>query len=210
MSLTQKDTRCGAFIGVTHSGPGLPEVFPTSPPCVRKGESTGGNNRLTGSFPAVQSLQVHLPQNSHPAVCTGDSIWDSIPPKPFKTKDALLQLLHPSHNMLPFAPIDAPFSLRPMKIVERADGLMQHAHVLYEHYEHVMRPIDRTLAEDRMSFATDIRHGVEEKCWLSQTEQANLYSGRAQEALETVKRFVDEAIVFRGRDNRDGLLVPVP
>jgi len=38
-----------------------------------------------------------------------------------------------------------------MKTVEEADRLMQHAHVLYEHYEHIMRPIDRTLAEDRMS-----------------------------------------------------------
>ena len=76
--------------------------------------------------------------------------------------------------------------------------------------------------------ATDVRHGVEEKFWLAQTEQANLYSDRAQEALETVKvvcaihpscevlisslfshqRFVDEAIEIRGR--KDGLLVPVP
>jgi hypothetical protein len=35
--------------------------------------------------------------------------------------------------------------------------------------------------------ATDIRHGVEEKFWLAQAEQANLYSDHAQEALETVK-----------------------
>ena len=33
----------------------------------------------------------------------------------------------------------------------------------------------------------DHRHGVEEKFWLAQAEQASLYSGRAQEALETVK-----------------------
>jgi hypothetical protein len=38
-----------------------------------------------------------------------------------------------------------------MKTVEQADVLMQHAHVLYEQYEHVMTPIDRTLAEDRMT-----------------------------------------------------------
>ncbi|KAI9451766.1 hypothetical protein BJY52DRAFT_1226488 [Lactarius psammicola] len=83
-------------------------------------------------------------------------------------------------------PMDVSF-LRPMKTVEEADRRMQHAHVLYEHYEHIMRPIDRTLAEDRITFATDVRHGVEEKFWLAQAEQANQYSGRAQEALETVK-----------------------
>ena len=50
--------------------------------------------------------------------------------------------------MVSLAPID---SLRPTKIVEQADGLMHHARVLYENYEHIMRPIDRTLAEDRMT-----------------------------------------------------------
>ncbi|KAF8265690.1 hypothetical protein EI94DRAFT_1787311 [Lactarius quietus] len=33
----------------------------------------------------------------------------------------------------------------------------------------------------------DHRHGVEEKFWLAQFEQANLYSDRAHEALDTVK-----------------------
>lgn len=69
---------------------------------------------------------------------------------------------------------------------------------------------------------------MEEKFWLAQVEQANLYSDRAEEALETVKvvytipslprganefslsrqRFVDDAIEIRGRV--DGLHVPVP
>ncbi|KAN0137460.1 hypothetical protein V8E53_004905 [Lactarius tabidus] len=90
--------------------------------------------------------------------------------------------------MPPFLPsIDIPSSLRPMKTVEQADVLMQHAHVLYEQYEHVMTPIDRTLAEDRMTFATDHRHGVEEKLWLARAGQASLYSNRAHEALDTVK-----------------------
>ncbi|KAH9057252.1 hypothetical protein EDB87DRAFT_1578883 [Lactarius vividus] len=125
------------------------------------------------------------------------------------------------------SPVDIQF-LKPMKTVEGADRLMQHAHVLYEQYEHIMKPIERTLAEDRMSFANDVRHGVEEKFWLAQAEQASLYSDRAQEALETVKvvssipslrrgtdkfslvpqRFVDEAIEIRGR--KEGLLAPVP
>ncbi|KAH9166412.1 hypothetical protein EDB89DRAFT_1910729 [Lactarius sanguifluus] len=105
-------------------------------------------------------------------------------------------------------PMDIPFR-KPMKTVEGADRLIQHAHVLYEQYEHIMKPIERTLAEDRMTFATEVRHGVEEKFWLSQGEQASLYSDLAQEALETVKvRFVDEAIEFRGR--KEGLLAPVP
>jgi hypothetical protein len=95
-----------------------------------------------------------------------------------------------------------------MRIVEQADRLMQQAHVLYDQYEHIMRPIDRTLAESRMTHATDIRHGVEEKFWLAQAEQANLYSDHAQEALETVKGCVDDAIDIRGR--KDGLHVPMP
>jgi hypothetical protein len=38
-----------------------------------------------------------------------------------------------------------------MKTVEQADVLMQHAHTLYKQHEHIMTPIDRTLAEDRMT-----------------------------------------------------------
>ncbi|KAI9447449.1 hypothetical protein H4582DRAFT_2051206 [Lactarius indigo] len=88
--------------------------------------------------------------------------------------------------MSPIPPIDVPF-FRPLKTVEEADRLMQHAHVLYEQHGHILRPTERTLADDRMTFATDVRHGVEEKFWLAQAKQASLYSGRAQEALETVK-----------------------
>src|SRR6266702_5446220 len=46
--------------------------------------------------------------------------------------------------------------------------------------------------------ATDVRHGVEEKFWLAQTEQANLYSDRAQEALETVKVVCAVPSLLRG------------
>lgn len=42
-------------------------------------------------------------------------------------------------------------TLRPMKVVEHADGLMQHAEVLYEKHRPIMRPDDRMLAEDRMT-----------------------------------------------------------
>ena len=38
-----------------------------------------------------------------------------------------------------------------MKLVEHADGLMQHAEVLYEMHQHIMRPDDRMLAKDRMT-----------------------------------------------------------
>ncbi|KAI9451765.1 hypothetical protein BJY52DRAFT_1226487 [Lactarius psammicola] len=103
------------------------------------------------------------------------------------------------------AVIDAPLSLRPMKILEHADKLMEHARALYENYEQIMKPIDRTVAEDRMTLANDFRHGVEGKSWLAQTEQAKLYFNQAQEALETVKRCVDEAIEIRCR--KEGALV---
>ncbi|KAI9432588.1 hypothetical protein H4582DRAFT_2061666 [Lactarius indigo] len=83
--------------------------------------------------------------------------------------------------------IDTPFSLRPTKILENADKLMEHARALYENYEHVMKPIDRTVAEDKMTMANDFRHGVEGKSWLAQAEQAKLYYNQAQEALATVK-----------------------
>ncbi|KAF8265687.1 hypothetical protein EI94DRAFT_1804011 [Lactarius quietus] len=100
---------------------------------------------------------------------------------------------------MPLPPIEIPLALRPMKTVEQADTLMQHAHALFEEHEHIMTPIDRTLAEDRMTYATDHRYGVEEKFWLGRVEQANLYVDRAHEALDTVKRFVDDAIETRGR-----------
>ena len=38
-----------------------------------------------------------------------------------------------------------------MRIVEQADMLMQHTLVLYVQHEHIMTPLDRTLAEDRMA-----------------------------------------------------------
>ena len=36
-------------------------------------------------------------------------------------------------------------------MVECADTLMQHAQALYENYEQIMTPMDRTSAEDRMT-----------------------------------------------------------
>ncbi|KAH8987540.1 hypothetical protein EDB86DRAFT_3245749 [Lactarius hatsudake] len=95
---------------------------------------------------------------------------------------------------MPSAIIDAPFSLRPTKILENADKLMEHTRALYENYEQIMKPIDRTVAEDKMTLANDFRHGVEGKSWLAQAEQAKLFFNQAQDALATVKRCVDEAI----------------
>jgi len=86
-----------------------------------------------------------------------------------------------------------------MKLVEHADGLMQHAEVLYEKHQPIMQPDDRILAEDRMTSARDYRRGVENKSWLARAEQAKLYFERAQTALETVKGAVDTAIEIRGR-----------
>lgn len=47
--------------------------------------------------------------------------------------------------------IDTPFSLRPTKILENADKVMEHARALYENYEQVIKPVDRAMAEDRMT-----------------------------------------------------------
>ena len=56
------------------------------------------------------------------------------------------------HNTIPFLPlIDMLSILKPMRTVEKADKLMQQARVLYKEYKHIMTPIDRTLAEDRMA-----------------------------------------------------------
>ncbi|KAH9015028.1 hypothetical protein EDB84DRAFT_1582292 [Lactarius hengduanensis] len=98
---------------------------------------------------------------------------------------------------MPSAIIDAPFSLRPTKILENADKLMEHTRALYETYEQIMKPIDRTVAEDKMTLANDFRHGVEGKSWLAQAEQAKLYFNQAQEALATVK---ETAITYAEAD----------
>jgi len=45
--------------------------------------------------------------------------------------------------------IIVPF-LEPVKQVERADALMQRAHVLYEKHEPMMNPNDRRWAEDQL------------------------------------------------------------
>jgi len=46
----------------------------------------------------------------------------------------------------------------------------------------------QTLDKEDFSYsASDFRHGVEEKSWLAQAEQARLYFNQAQDALETVK-----------------------
>ena len=41
--------------------------------------------------------------------------------------------------------------LTSMKLVEHADGLIQHAHVLYEKHEPTMNSNDRRWAEDQMT-----------------------------------------------------------
>lgn len=110
-----------------------------------------------------------------------------------------------SHNMHSFAPTDAPCSLRPMKIVEQADRLMNQAQVLYEKYEHIIGPTDRTVAEGKMTIAEDCRHGMGEKSWLAKAAHAKLYLNKAQEALDTVKKYVNEAVEIRSQ--KEGVLV---
>lgn len=43
------------------------------------------------------------------------------------------------------------YTRRPMKSIERADGVMQQAQELYIQYEPWMKPDDRILAKDRMT-----------------------------------------------------------
>ncbi|KAH9168337.1 hypothetical protein EDB89DRAFT_1909407 [Lactarius sanguifluus] len=96
----------------------------------------------------------------------------------------------------------APFSLRPMKIVEQANRLMQRAQVLYEEHENIMEPKDREEAKDRMiefsgnltRSAKGLKRSVQERFWLAQAEEAKRYLSRAQEALGMIKRIVDETI----------------
>ena len=47
--------------------------------------------------------------------------------------------------------IIAPRSLRPMKIMEQANRLMQRAQALYEENKDIMKPQDREEAKDKMS-----------------------------------------------------------
>jgi hypothetical protein len=55
-------------------------------------------------------------------------------------------------SSLPPTPhMESLYTLRPTKLVEQADGLMQYAQALYEQHEPIMRRDDRMLAEDRMN-----------------------------------------------------------
>ncbi|KAH8982625.1 hypothetical protein EDB86DRAFT_3085993 [Lactarius hatsudake] len=86
-------------------------------------------------------------------------------------------------------------SLRPTKILREADKLMEHARALYENYEQIMKPVDRTVAKDKMVWANDFKHGMEGKSWMDQAEQAKLYFNQAQEALETAKNILHMALL---------------
>ncbi|KAH8989502.1 hypothetical protein EDB86DRAFT_3080947 [Lactarius hatsudake] len=99
----------------------------------------------------------------------------------------------------PHTRIGEPDDLRPTKILKEADKLMEQARALYENHEQIMKPIDRTVAEDKMTWAKDFRHGVEEKSWMDQAEQAKLYFNQAQEALETVKVVFTIPFLRRGK-----------
>ena len=54
----------------------------------------------------------------------------------------------PSHDMHSSSVID---TLRPAKILENADKLMEHARALHENYKQIMKTIDRTVSEDKMT-----------------------------------------------------------
>jgi len=83
-------------------------------------------------------------------------------------------------------------SLKPMKLVETADGLMLHAEALYEQHENKMDPHDHDFTTSQLSLASDLRYGLEEKSLLAKRKQAIQYLRRAEDALETIKRIVDE------------------
>ena len=51
---------------------------------------------------------------------------------------------HDMHSVI------APFALRPMKIIEQANRLMQRAEVLFKQHENIMKPKDREVAEHKM------------------------------------------------------------
>jgi hypothetical protein len=57
--------------------------------------------------------------------------------------------------VLPFSSVMFPsptlYTNGPVKSIVRADGLVQHAQVLYEQHKSWMDPDDRILAEDRMT-----------------------------------------------------------
>lgn len=90
-----------------------------------------------------------------PAWYNNCAMWvelDSIPPfNPFKTKGGITQTINiplHDHDMHSSSVID---TLRPAKILANADKLMEHARALYENYKQIMKPIDRTVAEDKMT-----------------------------------------------------------
>ncbi|KAI9451016.1 hypothetical protein BJY52DRAFT_1226895 [Lactarius psammicola] len=91
----------------------------------------------------------------------------------------------------------APFSFGPMKIVEQANRLIQHAQVLYEKHQDIIEPKDREVAKDRMSnfsrSAKVLKHSVQDRFWLAQAEEAKRYLSHAQEALGIVKRIINDA-----------------
>ena len=75
---------------------------------------------------------------------------DGIPP--FINQEPITSTITvPSHNMHTSAFTDPPFSLRPAKILENADKFMEQARALYDNYEQIINPIDRTLAQDKMT-----------------------------------------------------------
>lgn len=41
--------------------------------------------------------------------------------------------------------------MRPARILENADKLMEQARELYENYKPIIKPVDRAMAEDRMT-----------------------------------------------------------
>ncbi|KAN0137455.1 hypothetical protein V8E53_004900 [Lactarius tabidus] len=99
--------------------------------------------------------------------------------------------------------IISPFSLRPTKIMEQANKLIQRAQELYEENKDIMKPKDREVAKDKMSefssnfyrSAKGLRHDVQEMFWLAQTEEAKRYFSHAQEVFRIVKRIVDEEAI---------------
>ena len=50
-----------------------------------------------------------------------------------------------------FSSVEAPCSMRPARILENADKLMEQARELYENYKPIIKPVDRAMAEDRMT-----------------------------------------------------------
>jgi len=76
---------------------------------------------------------------------------------------------------------------RPRKLAQRGDQQLSRAHFLLHVRGNEIDPRDRTTIEDRLTYASDLRHGLENGTFWKQIEQARIFSGWADETLRILK-----------------------